>query len=437
MAEVRAFRGVTYNPGREDLGLLLCPPYDVISAAQQAAYYDRSPHNAVRIVLNRSPGAARYPAAAAELQGWLADGTLRRAEAPALYVHRESFTEPGTEVERQRTGVIATVRLEPWGAGAVLPHEHTMPGPKLDRLELMRATEADTEPIWVFQPDPAGVVRETLDEVSRRPPMLRAHFEPESDSVAPILPETHELWEVTDPVQVARLTGLLSQAQLYIADGHHRYETALHHADEVGGPADAASRFKVVLISPLEDPGLLVLPTHRLVKFPPGHSLGALLADLRAAGWSSEQPGDLEGMLDAMSRPTGPGILGLGLFAERRFSHLAGRDPSGGNRGSSLPPSIASLDVALLHEWILAPLTGVGMELAGTEYLAFSRDAREVCARVESGEFDAGFFLRAPTLDQVRAVADAGENMPQKSTYFWPKPASGLVLALHAAAERI
>jgi uncharacterized protein (DUF1015 family) len=224
--------------------------------------------------------------------------------------------------------------------------------------------------------------------------------------------------------------------QLYIADGHHRHETALHHAREVGGGPDDASRFKLMLLSTAEDPGLLVLPTHRMVRLPPGKTLGEFLGRLMDWGWASEQPAGLAALEARLHQPSAPKTLGFGLIAEGRYTYLEGPVPQA--EIGHLPRSIAALDVGRLHEGVLRPLLGIGAaELAAGDLVAYSREAREVEDRVGRREFDLGILVRAPSLAQVQAVADAGESMPQKSTYFWPKPASGLVMMLQPPGERL
>jgi len=429
---------VTYDPGRVDLASVLSPPYDVISPQQQQAYYERDPHNAVRIVLNRAAGDARYAEAARDLQAWLAEGILRRDVEPSFYVHRETFdvTGAGSPTPMDRVGLLAAVRLEPWSSGAIKPHEHTMPGPKLDRLALMRATRADTEPIWVFHPDHNRELLAALEAIVAAPPDVKATLHPVPNVDGDESVETHELWRVWYPATVARLAAAASAAQLYIADGHHRYETALHHAEEVGGGPDDATRFKVMLLSAVEDPGLFVLPTHRLVRLPAGRTLGEFLGGLVGWGWTSEQPASFEDLVARLHRPSPPGVLGFGLLAEGRYTYLEGRVPAAEIAG--LAPSVAALDLGLLHQGVLRPLLGIGpQELAAGALVAYSRDALEVKQRVTRGDFDLGLLTRAPSLEQVQAVADAGENMPQKSTYFWPKPASGLVMMLQAPGESV
>ena len=414
---------------------MLCPPYDVISPAQQAAYAARDPHNAVRIVLNPAPGDQRYAAAAVALRDWLDEGILRRGENPAFYVHRHTFQLAGGG-EGVRTGLIAAVKLEPWASGAVRPHEHTMPGPKEDRLKLMRATQADTEPIWVFHPDPDGELQGRLGEVRRRTPLLIAEFRPETAGGEIAEKERHEIWAVDDPVETAELRAAAGAGALYVADGHHRYETALFHAEESGGPDDAPTRFKVMLVTPAKDPGFLVLPTHRMVRLPAGRHLEAMLAELEGRGWSSQELPGREALLARLGTAPVAGRAGFGVCTPGQWMYLegvlAGPDIDG------LPPSIAALDVGQVHEGVLRPLLGIGQEeLAAGQAVAYARDAREVEKRVSAGEFDFGVLMRPPTLSQIKAVADAGENMPQKSTYFWPKPASGLIMALQEPGQSL
>jgi uncharacterized protein (DUF1015 family) len=433
LADVRPFAGVTYDPSRVDLSRVLCPPYDVISPDQQAAYAARDPYNAVRIVLNPAPGEARYTEAAAALRSWLEEGVLRQETDAAFYVHRHTFEVAGGSATR--TGLVAAVRLVPWAARAIRPHEHTMPGPKQDRLELARATHADVEPIWLFHPDPGAELRGRLAEVVAGSPLLSAEFQPEAGGAEQVPVERHELWAVTDAATAGDLAAVAGAVPLYIADGHHRYETALFHADESGGPEDAATRFKVMLLSAEEDPGLIVLPTHRMVKLAPERSLQSAISQLQIRGWTVDETAGLDGLLARLSAPPARNRVGFGLYVAGRSTYLEG---VAGPDVRNLPRSIAALDVGLVHEGILRPLLGIGPEeLAAGHAVAYARDPREVEARVSSREFDFGLLMRPPTLAQIQAVADAGENMPQKSTYFWPKPASGLVMALQGPGSRL
>jgi uncharacterized protein (DUF1015 family) len=432
LADVRPFRGVTYDPARVDLARVLCAPYDVINPRQQAGYYERDEHNAVRIVLNRGEGEARYSDAAETLDRWLGDGTLRAAARPAFHVHRHGFQTVTGRVER--LGILAAVRVEPWESQAVLPHEHTMPGPKEDRLALLRATNADTEPIWVFHPDPGSQVRSLLERLIVAEPSLRAEFTPEPIAGEEVAPETHELWQIDDESEVAIIREVLSGTHLYIADGHHRYETALLHAQEAGGGVDDAARFKVMLLSSMRDEGLIVMPTHRMLRLPPGQPLGRMLSQLRLWGWRTEQPSELGQLLARLREPPDLAHIGFGMFTDGRYSYLEGivANPA----VELLPAAIRDLDAALIQHGILSPLLGIDDErLAAGEGIAYSRDPGEVRDRVVSGEYDVGLFLRPPTLTQVKRVADQGQSMPPKSTFFWPKPPSGLIMALQRPGQ--
>jgi uncharacterized protein (DUF1015 family) len=303
-----------------------------------------------------------------------------------------------------------------------------MPGPKHDRLQLLRATQADTEPIWAFHPDPTGEIRRRLELVTAREPLIDTEFIPEAASGEAPAAERHQLWAVDDPAEILGLAAVAGALPLYIADGHHRYETALFHSEQADGPDDAATRFKVMLLTAAEDPGLLVVPTHRMVRTTE-QDLHSAFTTLLAGGWSNNDIADLDVLTDRLAAPAADGKFGFGVFAGGRFAYLEG--PVGVDAIQGIAPSIAALDVGLLQELILRPLLGIGTaELAAGDRVGYERDPRLVESRVRGGDFNLGIFIRPPTLAQIQAVADAGENMPQKSTHFWPKPASGLLMAL-------
>jgi uncharacterized protein (DUF1015 family) len=259
-------------------------------------------------------------------------------------------------------------------------------------------------------------------------PALGCTFTPEPASAEPARDELHELWPVRESDGEEVLDALAGQ-KLYIADGHHRYETHLAYANEAAPSPDSAAAHKIALLTPMEEPGLCILPTHRLVRLPPGRSLASMHAGLRGWGFTVEQPQGLQALLARVKQPARREAFGFGLFAEGRCTYLEGRLPAA--LTDNQRPPVAKLDVSLLHHAILEPLLGVdGVLVDHAELIAYSRDPLEVQERVVSGEFDAGFFVRAPSVAAVKAVADAGQSMPQKSTYFWPKPPSGLITAL-------
>ena len=279
MADVRPFPAIRYAHG-EDLAAVVTPPYDVISPAAQARYYERSPHNIIRLELGRAePGDDElnnvYTRAAATFADWRLHGVLRQ-DAPALYLYEQRFSAEGKDY--QRTSLLARVGLEPWEAGIILPHERTMSKPKEDRLRLMRATAANLSPLMALSDDPAGELAALLAPIRAQPP--DAAF---VDEVG----EGHRLWALRDAALAERIAAFFRQRQLYIADGHHRYETCLAYRDEQAAlrkealAPDDALNFTLMALSAIEDPGLVVLPTHRVLRDLDAMHLSALDTILR------------------------------------------------------------------------------------------------------------------------------------------------------------
>jgi uncharacterized protein (DUF1015 family) len=373
---------------------VVAPPYDVISPAEQAALYDRSPYNAVRLILPRE--ADRAAASARALREWLEAGVLVADREPALYVYSQRFALPDGRT-RVRDGVICRLRLEDFASGVVRPHERTFPGPKADRLALMRATGAYLSPIFGLY--------------ARANEPLRTLVGPLGTPVTDVTDAGgcgHTLWRVGDAAAVARFQQALANETIYIADGHHRYETGLAYRDELRG-AGASAWIMACLVN-MEEPGLVILPTHRLLRAPRRIETGALQAALEGAFASAP--------LDAGPRPDGAIDL---VLPERRVRLR----PTGVTaRLAHLPAAIRSLDVAVLRDGLLEPL---GIR---ADELSFTHDDAEALAAVASGEATAAFLVNPPSMATVRAVCHAGEVMPEKSTYFFPKLADGLVLDL-------
>ena len=366
MADVRPFHGLRYA---EPLDEVVAPPYDVLSDQQVAEYRACSPHNVVHLT---RPG-DDYAGAARVLRDWIAEGVLVRDAEPAMYVHR-------TEVDGLvRLDVIAVLRLVPYADRVVLPHERTHRGPKEDRLALLRATEASLEPLWF------------LAEALR--PRLEAAPAGEERTFT-FGGERHSLRRVTDPAWLASVSGHLAERSVLIADGHHRYETTLAHAQEVDAGPDAAARFTLALLTDLADPGLVVLPTHRV-----------LSAGVAVTG--GETAGSLDEMLGA----------------------LRGRVAAGVYRGGSFQvlPLEGDVPVVELHRQVIDNVLG---KRDPEQYLTYTRDPAEAVRRVDSGEGLAAFFLDTPDLSAVLHAAREGMTMPQKTTFFSPKPPSGMVFHL-------
>jgi uncharacterized protein (DUF1015 family) len=409
MAEIRPFSALHYAPDTE-LDAVVAPPYDVIDAEQRAALLARSPHNVVEIDLPEAEGADPYEHAAATLQDWIAQGVMVRDAEPALWVLTQDYTDPDGE-RRTRSGFFAAVRVEDYGPGRIRPHERTHPGPKEDRLRLTRATRANLSPIFSLYSDPAGRAWGALARATEGVEPFGETRDPDGT--------VNRLWRVGDPEAIAVATGALEDAELLIADGHHRYETARVYAQEQG--TDAAGWVLMCLVA-LEDPGLTVFPTHRLVKGRGQERYEELAAVLRR-DFAIEETTEEE-----LAPPQGPGPLELGYLDSHfrrpfRLRLEATDEPPG------LTGPLRDLDVAVLEARLLKGVLGLtDDDISHLHDFGYARDRRQAIELVTSGAFDVAFLVRPTPVEQVREVAAAGQSMPPKSTYFFPKVPTGLVL---------
>ncbi len=422
MADVRPLRGIRFNPGVVRLGGVLAPPYDVIDDAQRDQLYARDLRNIVRIDFGADlPGdepavSDRYTRAVEHLGSWLSLGVLVRDQVPAVYVTDHHFTSPDGSAGVRR-GLIARVRATEWAQSDIRPHEHTLRGPKQDRLALMRATSMQTSPVFAVWQDAPGI-GEVLDAVVAQPATAGGRVDGE------IASEKHLLWVVDDGDTVRAISDAFAAARLYIADGHHRYETAAAYAAEraaAGDGAEADSQFALVYLCDAADPGLSLLPTHRLLLPRPGapFSLDDLWMRLDD-GWELVPSDDLA-------------TAGAAAAAEREQRHaFAVRAREGAAVLSRPRRSTGSprerLDAVVLQEEVLRP-AGVDGEAIREGALAYTRALAEVEKAVVSGRAMLGFAVNPATTAEMIAVADAGDVMPQKSTYFYPKVPTGLVLS--------
>jgi uncharacterized protein (DUF1015 family) len=397
MAEIAPFAAWRYDADRVGrMSDVIAPPYDVISPAEQDALYERSPHNVVRLILARD--AERADAAARTLRSWIDDGVLAQESEPAVYLYSQRFTLPDGRALR-RDGVICRLRLEDFSRGVVRPHERTFPGPKADRLALMRATGAYLSPIFGLYARSGESLRNLLGPLGG--PAL---------DVTDAAGEGHTLWRITDTRQIERFRSALASETIYIADGHHRYETGLAYRHELGGGGD--STWIMACLVNMEEEGLVILPTHRLVRAPRRVEAAALAAALEGVF-------AVETLNGPSNRPAGAIDV---ILPERR---LRLRATSGAaSRLADLPAVVRALDVTVLRAALLAPL---GIR---ADDLAFTHDDAEAVAAVAAGEATAAFLVNPPSMETVRAVCHAGEVMPEKSTYFYPKLADGLVMDL-------
>jgi uncharacterized protein (DUF1015 family) len=419
MADVQPLHTLRYDLDKVgSLESVIAPPYDVIDDDDRAHLLERSPHNVVEIDLPRDrAGGDPYEHAAATVQSWRDDGVLVREDEPAIWILQQDYTGPDGDARRRR-GFFARVRVEDYGAGRIRPHERTHPGPKEDRLRLTRATRANLSPIFSLFDDPEGVAAELLERSTSGEPFAAARDDDGTQN---------SLWRVADDDTIAALQGALADAELLIADGHHRYETARVYADEIGGEGE--HRYVLMLLCSLSDPGLTVFPTHRLLSglkdnTPKQLAIREALLDnfeVEQVGMDDLQPNGASeriafGYMDSFHRQPYRATLKDQSIADEA---LAGH-----------PEPYRKLDTALLEALVLRGALGMTEDdishLRGLDYSKDLADAREA---VESGRADAGFFLRPIPIEQVREIAQAGESMPPKSTYFYPKVPTGIVFS--------
>ncbi|HUS69056.1 MAG TPA: DUF1015 domain-containing protein, partial [Kofleriaceae bacterium] len=407
------------------------PPYDVIDAEERAALAALDPHNSVRLILPEGEGDAKYASAARTLEEWLAAGVLRRDDRPALYRYHQVFTSAelgGRPVTRR--GFIAAVRLHRFDEREILPHERTLSGPKVDRLKLMEATRAHFSQIFGLYSDPSGETDRAFTRAEGRPPVLDGVT---ADGTR------HVIWRVDDAETVGRVRRVMAAVKIYIADGHHRYETMLALRDRLreraGGELDSRcpAEFATMFLCNMEDPGLVVLPIHRMVHGVPDFDAARLLE--RTQEWFTSTPvpggaGDAAALREALAIASGvrPSFAVL----------LPGRDPviltlrdtvdlaRAGLTGSH---ALTSLDVSVLHGLVIERALGIDRAAQEAQRnITYVKDTAEAVARAARGEAQVTFLMAPTRVAQVRAVADAGEFMPQKSTFFYPKIASGAVI---------
>jgi uncharacterized protein (DUF1015 family) len=413
MAEIQPLRALRYDPAvAGPLQDLVAPPYDVIDEDQRAELAGRSPYNVVEIDLPQ--GDDPYASAAATLARWREEGAVVEDDEPALWVLRQHYTGPdGRSLTRQ--GFLARVRVEDYGPGRIRPHERTHPGPKEDRLRLTRATRANLSPIFSLYSDPEQAAWRVLEPFTAAEPWGEATDDEGT---------THRVWRVTDPDAIAAVQASVRDAELLIADGHHRYETARVYADEVGG--EGPHRYVLMALVALQDPGLTVFPTHRLVKDTTPAQQEALASVLREA-FEIEPADELDpgGAGDADS----PMVLGYIDAHFRRPFRLSLKDQATADAVlDGKPEPYRRLDAAVLEALLLkGPLELTDDDISHLHRFGYARTAEQARELVESGAFDVAFVLRPTPVEQVREVAEAGESMPPKSTYFFPKLPTGLV----------
>ncbi len=439
MAEIFPFGAYRYNPARVDLASVLTQPYDKITPAMQERYSSLSPYNLITVEKGQAtagdtPENNIYTRAGQALQDWIAQGLLVRDPSPVVYVYFQDYALPGTHERKVRKGFIALGRVEDYEAGVVFRHEQTLVAPKADRLELLRHTRAHTGQLFMLYSDPERRVDGLLEQVSRVPAPVEVRDE--YDVV-------HRLWPVADPEAVERFRIEMVEKKLVIADGHHRYETALAYRNEcraaLANPDLNAPHEKVMMtFFNTHGEGITILPTHRVVSGVGGFELERFRRKLEPYFNCCSYPFSSDA-----ERPTSYAEFRNGLAARGRERRALGIYASGGafhlfvlrqqtNLAVLLPdvsPAHRELDVVLLHRLVLEKGLGITAEAVVAEKnITYEREMEAAIAAVDRGEAQLGCFLNPVRIDQVVEIALAGEVLPQKSTDFYPKLLSGLTI---------
>jgi uncharacterized protein (DUF1015 family) len=443
MAQVDPFRAFRYNPSQAPADRVLTQPYDKISPAMQEKYYSADPHNLVIVEKGvtfpgDTPQNNVYTRAAAALESWIRAGVVVQDRDPLFYAYTQEFTVPGTTERRTRRGFIGAGKLEDYSAGVVFRHEHTLSGPKADRLELLRHTHTHTGQLFMLYSDEQRRIDAILtDTEAAVPPVTEMHDE---------YGVVHRLWVIWKPELLATIKKVMAEQKLVIADGHHRYETALNYRNESRAHAgaihpDAPYERAMMTFVNTRSEGLTILPTHRLAAHLDDFSWANVrrclepwfTAEAFPFADESAKPGARAKFLARLLEARQQRAIGVYPTAEpqkRAYYVLTLR--SGVDLSQLLPevsPLQRELDVVLLHEGILEPALGITPQAVASEKnLKYEREASAALDAVDSGAAQIAFLLNPCDVEQVMRVATAGEVMPQKSTDFYPKLLSGITM---------
>ncbi|MCE5303454.1 MAG: DUF1015 domain-containing protein [Planctomycetaceae bacterium] len=430
MPEIQAFRGIRYNLGRVgSLSDVVTPPYDVIGPELQEQFYQGHPNSFIRIDLNRIEPADddeannRYTRAARFLKQWREEGVLTPEADPAVYVYHQEFHYAGKTYVRR--GFMARQRLSRFGEGQVFPHEETLPAAKADRLMLTVVTKMNLSPIFGLYPDPDCEAQNLLDTaVANQTPLVATDH----------LGVVHRLWPLTDLTQIARLSAIMGPKPLFIADGHHRYETACNYRDQIYDSGflspEHPANYTLMMCVAMDDPGLIVMPTHRLFRGVPSltsEELSAKLAPCFTTRAAGEGPDAAMTVWEDIETVGGQDSIGLYTQKDQRWV-IAKLTDAGRARMAEVAKDHSeawqSLGVSLLHRLIVEDLLKC-KELPKPGYVHL---IEEVAEGLKTGEYPLAAVVMPATVEDVRTISMGGERMPAKSTYFYPKLLSGLVL---------
>lgn len=437
MAEIAPFRGLRYNQKKiQDLALVVTPPYDVISPEEQQVFHQRNPYNFIRLELGMpkpedTSADNPHTRAAAWMKEWEISEILVRNPEPSIYCYELDY-KTGSEQVKTRKGFICALRLEEFSSGRVRPHEKTFQSVKDERLALMQTSNANLSPVFALYPDSGEEVQKTLVSGTRGEPPV---------SFTDLSGMTHRVWPVTDRPTLDRVKKLMMDKPIFIADGHHRYETALNYRNGLRqryGRANpnASYEFIMVYLTDMNEPGLTILPTHRLLRNIGRPDCERLIERAKSyfdiERFESENGGELR-WKEAIRAGGSRNDTAIGFYYREAASvyvlTVKREMVSSWLERKGTPVPLRTLDVVVLDQLILRELLGLSDQfLANEQNITFQQDFGEALDAVKSSRFDAGFFINRTRIEQVREVADAGLIMPHKSTYFYPKVISGLVI---------
>jgi uncharacterized protein (DUF1015 family) len=441
LAEIRPFQGVHYNQSLvKDLTKVLCPPYDIITPQLQQQLYKQSEANFVRVEFGREfpqdkDTDNKFTRARATIEKWLEQGILRVDEAPTIYTHDHHFTYQGKKLCRR--SITCLVKLEAWDRLVVRPHEGTLPEARDNRLSMLWTLQANTSPILALYEDRDNRVSSLLEVQSRGEPILSANADNS---------ETHHLWAIKDTEVINQICSCLASQPIYIADGHHRYESALaYQRERRTGPSLEPGQepydFVMMTLVDFSHPGLIILPAHRLIRGMSKSILNGLMNGLGTFFAVEELPlnrADINQQInDLLSEEAGKVKLVLYGLIEERLLVLKLNDYSAVNH---MIPYFHSdiyhrLDVSIIDHVILEELMGLAHEVSG-DFIAYSYDALDAINMVSDQEYQLAFIVNPVKPEMIKAIADSGDRMPRKSTYFYPKMPAGLVFYLFVSAPR-
>ena len=423
MAEIKPFRGVRFTKYAGDMYSLLCPPYDIINEQQRQEYLQKNPNNIVKIELPVPEEGVedRYAAAAKTLENWMVNGVLERDPKPALYIYEEEYKTPEGTIKKVR-GITCLVKIEEFEKGVIMPHEFTLSKPKADRLNLIQATHANISTIYSLYTDKGRRTESKLE--------LLTESEPDIEAVEGEC--THRLWVIDDEVDVAAICRDFEKRNLYIADGHHRYETSLKYRNmcrESGAPEGSPCDYVMMLLVNMDEEEFTLFPTHRLIKNAGNFDVEGFLKGI-AENFHIHEHHGVSGIKPTLAEYYEQGKKVTAWYVGNDTWYLLRLRSASTAMESAMPDSsmaLKNLDISILHQLIIDRV----MHCNNEDCVNYTRSFTEAIAAVDAGKYQCCFILNPTRIQDIKDIVDADEKMPQKSTYFYPKPTTGLVMNVY------